>query len=499
MLPHLLRGAASDYIRTENARIVRVGDSIQLSLTFQFIDRHVDRKDIWLLQPRLVNGADSVDLPSVGVYGRMPYYYLVRSGNYLFQGDDDVMLRGKYARAGVPFFYTRTVRHRAWAEGAEVHMEFIHLTCCGDVLQREGWRIIDRHKVVLPDSIVQRRFTAVAAGVAHVDFVLDSIWIDPEYHDNRRELGKISHLIDSLQANPEIHIDTVTLHGYASPEGPYKHNVWLAKNRVKALAGYIANRHSLDPAIISQQSTPEDWAGLRKYVDESSLPHREEILKVIDDTLRRPDPDLRLRYIRRTYVEDFADIFDPTRPEVIPTQRPLFAVKTNLLFDLALFPNLELEVPLGRDARWSILAEWGSAWYVWRHNSRAYEVVNAGVEARRWFGRCPGCRPVLTGFFLGAYASAGKFDLEWNSKGNQGEFVSFGPSVGYSWVLSRNLNIEASGTLGIVLGQRRRYDGEFQDTHLIWKRFGDVLYGGPTQLKVSLVWLIPRKWFGLKD
>ena len=79
----------------------------------------------------------------------------------------------------------------------------------------------------------------------------------------------------------------------------------------------------------------------------------------------------------------------------------------------------------------------------------------------------------------------------------QGEYVSFGPSAGYSWLLSKCLNFELSATVGLILGQRRHYRGEFDDNHLIWKHFGGVLYGGPTQIKASLVWLIPRKWFGL--
>ena len=532
-----LTALSSEHIQTDDARLAHIGDSVQLSLSMTFNTEIIGRKDIWLLEPRLVNGSDSVSLPSIGIYGRMPYYYLVRSGNYLFQDEDDVMLRAKDLQRTHAIFYTRAHTFRPWMEGAEVCLQLIHLTCCGDVLHSEGWRILSRQEVTLPDSIVHRYFTREAHGTAHVDFVLDSIWIDPEYHDNRRELGKISHLIDSLQAEPKVHIDSVTLHGYASPEGPYHHNVWLAKNRVKALAGYLARRHNLNPDIISQQSTPEDWTGLRRYVEASSLPHRKEILQVIDDTLRRPDPDVRLRYIRRTYVQDFADIFDNslpylrhtdytirytfgdgeelriprppvaqlptgpripnTPPEVIPPLRPLFAVKTNLINDLILWPNVEVEVPLGRDARWSIMAEWGSPWYVWHHNSRAYEILNVGIEGRRWLGKCPDCRPVLSGAFVGLYACIGKYDLEWNSVGNQGEYVSFGPSAGYSWVLSKCLNFELSATAGLIIGKRRHYRGEFDDTHLIWKHFGGVLYGGPTQLKASIVWLIPRKWFGL--
>ncbi|MBR1682113.1 MAG: DUF3575 domain-containing protein [Bacteroidaceae bacterium] len=539
MLIFSAASSAEDSVSVDNVRLVHASDSVQLRMTLRLSDLTVGKRDVWLLVPRLVNGADSIEMPSVGIYGRIPYYYAVRSGLHLYQDECDIMLRAKEVRGrkGAAFSYARTLRHRAWLEGAEVKLFLTHIACCGDVMDSRSWRVLETRLVQLPDSIVYRRFTKEAHGTAHVDFVLDSIWIDPAYHDNRHELGKISRLLDSLQADPRIHIDSVTFHGYASPEGPYRHNVWLAKNRVKALADYIIEKHRLDPAIVSQQYTPEDWVGLRRYVEASSLPHRAEILAVIDDTVRRPDPDVRLRYIRRTYVEDFADIFDNSLPflrhtdytilyttdgtreeripgrivprieedvlvpdtpfHTIPPLPPLFAVKTNLLLDAIAWPNVEVEVPFGKNAQWSLMAEWGSPWYVWHHNSRAYEILNVGLELRRWLGKCPDCRPVLTGGFVGLYAAVGKYDIEWNSIGDQGEYLSFGASAGYSWLLRKCLNLEVSGSLGVLFGPQRHYHGEFSDTHLIWKSFDDLFYVGPTQLKVSIVWLIPRKWFGL--
>lgn len=529
-------------LTADDVKLLRYRDSVQIVMNIHFPDTAVGKYDVLLLTPRLLFRDKVRDLPSVGIYGRIPYYYAVRSGFHLFQDETDVMYRAKdLRRMEQTVRYARTISAQEWMDSAAVELVFTHYTCCGDIMDEKAWQVVEAKKQTAPTTAVQtitERFEK--KGVMHIDFILDSITVRPDYHENWRELDKLRVDLDSVLNDQRYKIDTLTIHGYASPEGPYQHNVWLAKNRTLALKNYIADHFDLDTAIIDTRYTPEDWAGLRRYVDASSLPHRQEILDVIDDTISRPDPDKRLRYIRTRYKKDFADIFEnslsylrhsdytihyswdeqhliPSRPEPpadtaairqerlgpdhlygqLPVLRPLVAIKTNLLFDMALWPNVEVEFPFGPNAKYSIMAEWGSPWYVWHHNSRAYEILNVGIEARRWFGKCDPCRPVLTGRFAGIYACIGKYDLEWNSIGNQGEYVSVGLSGGYSWLLNKCLNLEVSGTVGTILGKRRYYEGEFNDTHLIWKHFGSVFYVGPTQLKVSLVWLIPRKWFGL--
>ena len=152
-------------------------------------------------------------------------------------------------------------------------------------------------------------------------------------------------------------------------------------------------------------------------------------------------------------------------------------------------------MPLGAEGRWSLMGEWCSPWYVWQHNSRAYELLQVGLELRRWTTpRCAPCRTVLTGGFWGLYALVGKNDFEWRSKGNQGEFLSGGVTLGHSWYLGRHWNLEASLGLGVAWGERRHYHGEFSDTHLIWRETHNTFYAGPTKLKLSLVWLLPNWW-----
>ena len=528
--------AEEQHLTADSVHINHTSDSVQVVMRVHLPDK-VDRNDVELLEVRFVHDKDSVILPSVGVYGKRPYYTTVRSGLYLFQNPEtDIFLRWKDAGKERFFLYARTIPASAYTQGSNLKIVYSRYSCCGKLENIQDWQLVGVRTMTAPETqsrVVSDVFEKT--GNMHVDFILDSIRIRPDYHDNRRELGKLDRDLDSLMADSRVRIHGVSLHGYASPEGPYQHNVWLAKNRTEALRQYVAERHHLDSTLISTRYTPEDWDGLRKYVEASKLPHRNEILAVIDDTLSRPDPDARLRYIRTRYVKDFADIFDnslpylrhteyviqysyvqdriekvvvpskpiPSEPMIenqpirpMPPLRPLFAVKTNLLLDAVAWPNVEVEVPLGRTSRWSIMAEWGSPWYVWHHNSRAYEILNLGVELRRWIRKCDECRPLLSGGFWGIYAAGGKYDIEWASSGDQGEYGSVGFSAGYSWILGKCWNLEVSGTAGVLLGPRRHYNGyEFNDEHLIWQHNGSIFYVGPTQLKVSIVWLIPRKWF----
>ena len=50
-----------------------------------------------------------------------------------------------------------------------------------------------------------------------------------------------------------------------------------------------------------------------------------------------------------------------------------WAVKTNLLWNALLAPNLEVEFPIDRKRRWTVMGEWWNPWYTWHHNSRAYQ------------------------------------------------------------------------------------------------------------------------------
>ena len=172
-------------------------------------------------------------------------------------------------------------------------------------------------------------------------------------------------------------------------------------------------------------------------------------------------------------------------------RRPLFAVKTNLLFDAALMPNIEVEVPIGK--RWSLNGEYMFPWWLINDDRYCLQVLMGGLEVRYRPGRRSG-RDVLTGHFLGLYAGGGKYDLQWDKNGYQGEFfIAAGVSYGYAHSIARNLRLEYNIGIGILRTDYRHYHSRDNHRTLLWQENGEYTWLGPTKLKISLVWLITGK------
>lgn len=134
-------------------------------------------------------------------------------------------------------------------------------------------------------------------GSAFIDFPVNRTELKPDYRNNRAEIEKILKSIDFVINDPEANISSITIKGYASPEGSYSNNVRLAKGRTATLADYVQSLYSFDPSVIATAYEPEDWEGLRNYVvSDTTLANREKILAIIDSDLA-PDPkDNKIRY-----------------------------------------------------------------------------------------------------------------------------------------------------------------------------------------------------------
>lgn len=227
---------------------------------------------------------------------------------------------------------------------------------------------------------------------------------------------------------------------------------------------------------------------------------RVEILKpeviVVRDTIVKPIVDTIVKYkIDTVRVTQYVMVKDSTKW----VKEPLFAIKTNLLYDLASVLNVEVEFPIGR--RWSVAGEWIFPWWTFdngKANSSRHRVqlLSANVDVKYWLGDRSKFKK-LDGWFLGAYGGSGKYDFEYAKKGIQGEFCIFaGISGGYSHRISKNLYLEYSLGLGYLRTDYRKYTtkwGYDNLWHPIFKEGGKYTWIGPTKAKISFGWIINYK------
>ena len=165
------------------------------------------------------------------------------------------------------------------------------------------------------------------------------------------------------------------------------------------------------------------------------------------------------------------------------------AVKTNLLYDAALVPNLGVEFYLKKG--WSIGASWMYAWWKTDRKPWYWRTYGGELEVRKYLGRKAQEKP-LQGHHLGLYGQMLTYDFEWGGRGYLADKWSYGVGLeyGYSLPLTRRLNMDFGIGLGYLGGTTKEYLP--QDGHYVWQITKKRHWFGPTKLEVSLVWLIGR-------
>ncbi|MDO4196484.1 MAG: DUF3575 domain-containing protein [Prevotellaceae bacterium] len=164
-----------------------------------------------------------------------------------------------------------------------------------------------------------------------------------------------------------------------------------------------------------------------------------------------------------------------------------WAVKSNLLYDVAGAPNLGIEY--GWKGHWSLAADMTMPWYVDDQNEWCYEMLNVGVEARYWLKDWQADNK-LHGHFLGLYGNGGCFDFGHDRMGWQSKwFTAVGVSYGYNFRLSQHLRLECNIGIGYLNTDYTRYNTYDDNSGIYFVEDGNYSWFGPTKAGVSLLWV----------
>lgn len=208
---------------------------------------------------------------------------------------------------------------------------------------------------------------------------------------------------------------------------------------------------------------------------------------------------MNMEYLRPSIAAGFTFRFrtvDSGFDKPVDTEKKqlLMALKSNCLFWVAGAPNFSLEFPINK--RWSINADYVAPWSSSFATGLYYQLMMVNAEARYWFGDRER-RPQLTGWFAGASIGGGYYDFMLNNKkvGLQGEFyIMAGISAGYSHSISSNdrVRLEYALGMGYLKTSYRKYTWDYFDYVLVApsEQVWSTSIFGPTQAKVSVVWLL---------
>lgn len=172
--------------------------------------------------------------------------------------------------------------------------------------------------------------------------------------------------------------------------------------------------------------------------------------------------------------------------------RSMLALKSNLLLDAVLIPNIGTDISLGRGL--SIGLDWHYAW--WTDRDRLWWQTYGGMVHADWWPEHRRKDPLL-GHRIGLYAQMFTYDFELGGKGEIASRWNHGGGLeyGYSFMISEHLNLELLMCLGILSGRYERYhpDDITGEVHHVWESTHYRHYVGPAMMQMNLVWVMDKK------
>ena len=280
--------AGAQEIKIKDKIVEKADTSLVIGMTFDLDSLEVRGDRSIVCTPVIVRDDSIRPLTPVIINGRSRHILYERTGRNFIE-NREIELRRRNGEEQSVDYQTRTPFAR-WMEKSEVALITDECGCGWDSLQstRSPLFVINlAEPIVLKPFLCYQtpKVEAVKArakeGSAFLDFPVNKITIYPDYRNNPQELRAIRETVESVRNDKYATITEVYIKGYASPEGSYSNNAYLAENRAKALRDYVKGLYHFDQAAFTVDFEPEDWAGLEKRLETMSLPDKAELLAII--------------------------------------------------------------------------------------------------------------------------------------------------------------------------------------------------------------------------
>lgn len=339
--------------------------------------------------------------------------------------------------------------------------------------------------------------------------------------------------------------------GAASPEGSIELNRRLSELRAKRLFDHVCGYSPLPDTLKTSVFVGRDWRGLLRLVEnDPGMPGKSETVELLQgivseveasgngenkiNELKRLRYGIPYRYMYRNLFPDLRAsclyIWYESKRKSFPAMQVIshlhdtlylpcklspfggetggfqsgekhgpfyMAVKTNMLYDALLVPNIGVEFYVGKN--WSLGGKWMYAWWKSDRKHNYWRLYGGDLEVRRWFGRKASEKP-LTGHHIGLYGRIFTYDFETGGTGYMGGKpggtlwdkmnYSVGLEYGYSLPVARRLNLDFGIGVGYWGGEYHKYAPI--DGHYVWKEIRRCHWFGLTEAEISLVWLLGR-------
>ena len=296
-------------ITVNPVRLEQKGDFIHVDIDFVLNNVKVKSARGMDLIPRLVTSGRTLNLPKVSIKGRDEYLAYER-GLALMSAKEKRSYEKPYIVEKAGKLRNDTIRYQylvpfeSWMKDARLDVQRDECGCGETALMNiEEFGKVTLERVWTP-YVVAPQFAYLQPKAEEIkqrdvqaecflDFEVNKVNIRPEYMNNPQELAKIRKMIDELKSDPNVKVNRLDIIGYASPEGTLAANKRLSEGRAMALRDYLATRYDFARNQYHIIFGGENWDGLVKALEASSMKDKETFINIIkntsDDALRKKE------------------------------------------------------------------------------------------------------------------------------------------------------------------------------------------------------------------
>lgn len=291
----------------KNLTTNRANGRLTIDMDIDISNIEVGADETLILTPAIEKNGNSLELPSVEIMGRRAYMYYRRNEeipvtNNPFYAERIAKRAERKAGQKQTVDYTATVPFAEWMRGSTVVVK--EGSCgCDQTPIALGDNNVGRvlHEIYYPQYIIsfvepepEPIKVRAESHSAYINFKVDRYEILENYKSNNTELASIVNSIEKVKDDDDLTITSITIEGWASPEGTEQHNKILSENRANSLADYVTKKTAIARNDIHAIGRGEDWINLKTIVEGTTILSKDKILEIINSSATLDQKDQQL-------------------------------------------------------------------------------------------------------------------------------------------------------------------------------------------------------------
>ncbi len=304
------------------------GDSLTLSFSCR-VPKHLKNSQSFHVIPTYVSRKDTVHFPILGFYTRSGEKFRIRRNAFCHEKKTEermLVLNGKVDSVD----YRESMIVPSSMMG-EVILQYVLVECCSSRPLALEHISVPRHTAIdtcekirtsYPNGqvdipLLEANMTfirpeqelhkeRVATISIHATYPQNQSRLFTDFENNKAELERVDSFFAPMAKDTVTYqLNAISIVGYASVEGTWEYNERLSKKRAANFRDYLSELYGVPHRIMTVEGKGEDWSGLRKMVEQSKMPKKEEVLRIMESYAVEEGREKRMMELHRGEIYNY--------------------------------------------------------------------------------------------------------------------------------------------------------------------------------------------------